>query len=77
MSCECMHTYNSYSVMQQHMFCCAKWSYPVVIIAFVMQDGSSPLMNASVNGHFDVVMALIGAGAEVSLTNMLHIHYYS
>ena len=48
-----------------------------MIIAFVMQDGSSPFMNASVNGHFDVVMALIGAGAEVSQTNMLHVHCYS
>ena len=26
-------------------------------------------MVASRNGHFDVVMALIGAGAKVSLTN--------
>ena len=47
----------------------AKWSYPLVIIAFVLQDGWSPLMVASRNGHFDVVMALIGAGAEANHTN--------
>ena len=48
------------------------WSQMVilsVIIAFLLQDGWSPLMVASEKEHLDVVMALIGAGAEVSLTN--------
>ena len=55
--------------MQLYMYNGAKWSYPLVIIAFVLQDGWSPLMVASRNGHFDVVMALIGAGAEANHTN--------
>ena len=40
-----------------------------VIIALFLQDGWSSLMIASEKGHPEVVMALIGAGAEVSLTN--------
>ena len=41
----------------------------MVIIAFVLQDGWSPLMKASEKGHLDVVVTLIGAGADVNLTN--------
>ena len=40
-----------------------------MIIAFVLQDGWSPLMKASEKGHLDVVVTLIGAGADVNLTN--------
>ena len=38
-------------------------------LAFVLQDIWSSLMVASEKGQLDVVMALIGAGAEVSRTN--------
>ena len=40
-----------------------------VIIAFLLQDGWSSLMIASEKGHYDVITALIGAGAEISLTD--------
>ena len=38
-------------------------------INFVLQDGWSPLMIASENGHLDIVVTLIGAGADVNYTN--------
>ena len=41
----------------------------LMIIALFLQDGWSSLMIASEKGHLDIVKTLIGAGAEVSLTN--------
>ena len=35
----------------------------------VLQHGWSSLVIASLNGHLDIVMALIGAGANVNQTN--------
>lgn len=41
----------------------------------VLQHGWSPLVIASLNGHLDVVMAIIGAGANVHQTNKVHVVY--
>ena len=38
---------------------------PLVMMAFVLQDGSSPLHAASENGHLDVVETLLKAGANI------------
>ena len=48
---------------------CDELSYTLVIITIVLQDGWSPLMIASQNGHYDIVLTLIGAGAEVNYTD--------
>ena len=39
------------------------------MMIFVLQDGWSPLLKASYEGHLDVVKTLIEAGANVSHTN--------
>ena len=39
---------------------------PLVMMIFVLQDGVSPLMGASIAGHLDVVKTLIEAGANVN-----------
>ena len=39
------------------------------MMTFVLQDGWSPLYSASLNGHLDVVRALIEAGASISQAN--------
>jgi ankyrin repeat protein len=41
----------------------------LVMIAFVFQDGWSPLMAASWKGHVEVVKSLIDAGANISHSN--------
>ena len=43
--------------------------YPLeVIMGFVLQDGSTPLVAASRNGHHEIVKSLIEAGANVNHT---------
>ena len=42
---------------------------PLVMMIFVLQNGSSPLLIASHSGHLDVVKTLIEAGANVNHTN--------
>ena len=39
------------------------------MMTFVLQDGWSPLHIASLNGHHDIVRALIEAGASISQAN--------
>ena len=39
------------------------------MMTFILQDGWSPLYSASLNGHLDVVRALIEAGASISQAN--------
>ena len=46
---------------------------PLVIMIFVLQDGVSPLMLASIAGHLNVVKTLIEAGANVNHTNKVGI----
>ena len=41
---------------------------PPVMMTFVLQEGRSPLLVASNEGHLDVVKTLIGAGANVNQT---------
>ena len=36
------------------------------MMSFVLQDGRSPLLTASINGHLDVVTTLIQAGSNVN-----------
>ena len=43
------------------------------MMIFVLQDGGSPLMTASGNGHLDVVKTLIEARANVNHTNKVGI----
>ena len=50
---------------------------------FVTQDGDSALMTAAENGHTDVVMELVKAGANKDLQNVmknvdvvLHRHFF-
>ena len=42
---------------------------PLVMMTFELQDGWSPLMTASDEGHLDVVKTLIEARANVNHTN--------
>ena len=39
------------------------------MMTFVLQNGWSPLYRASLNGHLDIVRALIEAGANISQAN--------
>ena len=39
------------------------------MMTFVLQNGWSPLYRASLNGHLDIVRALIEAGASISQAN--------
>ena len=48
---------------------------PLVMMTFVLQDGRRPLYIASLNGHLDVVKTLMEAGANISETNKVGIHY--
>ena len=41
-------------------------------MAFVLQDGWSPLHTASFNGRLDIVKTLIEAGANVNQANKVH-----
>ena len=43
---------------------------------FVLQDGESPLLAASFNGHPDVVKTLIEAGANVNQTDKVCIPWH-
>ena len=43
--------------------------YPLgVMMGFVLQDGWTPLLSASHNGHLEIVKSLIEAGANVNHT---------
>ena len=48
---------------------------PLVMMTFVLQDGRRPLYIASLNGHLGVVKTLMEAGANISETNKVGIHY--
>ena len=74
MTCECMHRVTVNVIYAAaHVPCSQIVILSVIIhVALLLQDGWSSLMIASEKGHLDVVMALIGAGAEVSLTNKVH-----
>ena len=56
---------------------------PLVMIAFVLQDGWSPLYPASSKGRLDIVKTLIEAGANVNQANKvqcvgrLHVSFMS
>ena len=39
---------------------------PLVMMTFVLQDGWSPLIAASLKGHLDVVKTLLEAGANIN-----------
>ena len=55
------------------------------MMTFVLQNGWSPLHRASLNGHLDIVRALIEAGANISqvdkvgtvLVNQRHYNLYT
>ena len=55
------------------------------MMTFVLQNGWSPLYRASLNGHLDIVRALIEAGANISqatkvgtvLVNQSHFNLYT
>ena len=47
---------------------------PLVMMIFVLQNGRSPLINASYYGHLDVVITLIEAGANVNHTDKVGIY---
>ena len=51
--------------MMSFSFCTAK----LMIMCSFLQDGQSSLMFASQNGHNEVVMILLSAGANVNLQN--------
>ena len=40
-----------------------------------IQDGSTPLMTASFNGHVDIVRILIEAQAQVNIQTKVYVHY--
>ena len=43
--------------------------YPLgVMMGFVLQDGATPLVIASQNGHLEIVKSLIDAGTNVNHT---------
>ena len=43
--------------------------YPLgVMMGFVLQDGGTPLVAASQNGHLEIMKSLIEAGANVNHT---------
>ena len=44
------------------------------MMAFVLQNGESPLFIASKNGHLDVVKTLIEAGANIYQANTVSTH---
>ena len=44
-----------------------------MMMVLVLQDGWSPLIQASYNGHLDVVKTLIEAGANVNQINKVGI----
>ena len=50
---------------------------PLVMMIFVLQDGWTPLMTASAEGHLDVVKILIEAGANVNDTNEVGKYMYT
>ena len=45
------------------------------MMTFVLQDGRRPLYIASLNGHLGVVKTLMEAGANISETNKVGVHY--
>ena len=44
------------------------------MLTFVLQDGWSPLITSSINGHPDVVKALIKAGANINQADKVSTH---
>ena len=44
------------------------------MMGFVLQDGGSPLGAASNNGHLDVVITLMEAGANINQADKVRIH---
>ena len=44
------------------------------MMRFVLQDGGSPLGAASNNGHLDVVITLMEAGAYINLADKVSMH---
>ena len=42
---------------------------PLVMMTFVLQNGSSPLCAACFNGHLDLVKTLLEAGANINQVN--------
>ena len=47
---------------------------PLVNMTFVLQDGRSPLLIASSEGHLDIVKTFIEAGANVNEVNKVRIY---
>ena len=50
-----------------HQLCCGIYNTINVYNNYVMQDGESPLIDASRNGHVQVVAELLQHGARVDL----------
>ena len=50
---------------------------PLVVMSFVLQDGWSPLNEASWNGHLDVVKTLLEAGASINQANDVGTYTYT
>ena len=51
-----------------------KVKYPLVMMGFVLQNGSCSLGAASNVGHLDVVKALMEAGANINQADKVSIH---